>query len=135
MPLYDFENILTGEIAVDIFFHMKDDKIFRGKDGTEEGQWRRIYSSPNASVDSLSAINPNSSKDFVEKTGRKTGTYGDLLSLSAELSAKRASKEGHDPVKEKWLKNYEKTNGVKHFDSKKDKVVKKNGVTIDFGAK
>lgn len=114
---------------------MNDDKIFHGKDGTQVGEWRRVYTSPNASIDSSTSIDPNSSRDFVEKTGRKKGTYGDLLSLSAELSAKRKDKEGRDVVKEKWLKNYKTTNGVEHFDSSKDKVVKKNGVTIDFGAK
>lgn len=134
MPLYDFEHVTTKEVR-EIFLHMNDPKIYLGEDGTEEGQWKRIYSSPNASIDSVSAIDPNSSRDFVEKTGRKKGTYGQMMDLSAELSAKRAAKEGVDPVKNKWLKDYKTTNGVEHFDSKKDKVVKKNGITIDFGAK
>lgn len=134
MPLYDFFHIDTKEVR-EVFLHMNDPKIYLGEDGTQEGQWKRIYTSPNASIDSVSAIDPNSSRDFVEKTGRKNGTYGDLLSLSSELSAKRKDKEGRDVVKEKWLADYKKTNKVDYFDSKKDKVVKKNGITINFGAK
>lgn len=131
MPEYTFTNHDESEY-LDVFFHMNDEKRFVGPDGKE---WRRVYTSPNASIDSSTNIDPNSSRDFVEKTGKKRGNYGDLLSLSAELSAKRAAKEGKDPVKEKWLNTYETTNNTKFFDSSKDKVVEKNGVTIDFGAK
>lgn len=132
MPRYDFENVETGEVH-EVFLHMNDPKIYNGVDGTQNGQWRRIYSSPNASVDCK--IDPFSSRDFVEKTGRKRDNYGSLLDRSKEAHLARVQKEGHDVVKEKWLKNYETTNNTKFFDSSKDKVIKKNGVTIDFGAK
>lgn len=130
MPLYSFQNPQDESEYVDVFFHMNDKKFYVGPDGKE---WRRVYTSPNASIDSK--IDPFSSRDFVEKTGRKKDTYGSLLDRAKEASIKRTEKEGRDVVKEKWLKNYETTNGVKHFDSSKDKVIKKNGVTIDFGAK
>ena len=129
MPLYCFTNSDESEY-VDVFFHMNDKKFYVGPDGKE---WRRVYTSPNASIDCK--IDPFSSRDFVEKTGRKRDNYGSLLDRAKEASIQRTEKEGRDVVKEKWLKNYETTNGVKHFDSSKDKVVKKNGVTIDFGAK
>lgn len=109
---------------------MNDEKKFIGPDGKE---WRRVYFSPNASIDSK--IDPFSSRDFVEKTGKKKGNFGNLLDAAKEASIARTQKEGRDVVKEKWLKNYETTNNTKFFDSSKDKVVKKNGVTIDFGAK
>lgn len=129
MPIYCFTNSDESEY-VDVFFHMNDKKSYVGPDGKE---WRRVYTSPNASVDCK--IDPFSSRDFVEKTGKKKGNFGNLLDAAKEASIQRTEKEGRDVVKEKWLKNYETTNGVKHFDSSKDKVVKKNGVTIDFGAK
>lgn len=132
MPLYDFENIETGEVH-EVFFHMKEGKVYNGPDGSQEGQWRRIYSSPNASIDSK--IDPFSSKDFVEKTGKKKGNLGNLMDAAKEASIIRAQKAGKDPIKEKWLSDYKKTNKVDYFDSSKDKVIKKNGVTVDFGAK
>lgn len=130
MPLYSFVNPENEAECVDVFFHMNDEKKFIGPDGKE---WRRVYFSPNASIDSK--IDPFSSRDFVEKTGKKKGNFGNLLDAAKEASIARTQKEGRDVVKEKWLKNYETTNNTKFFDSSKDKVVKKNGVTIDFGAK
>lgn len=129
MPLYSFTNETETEY-VDVFFHMNDEKKFVGPDGK---QWRRVYTVPTASIDSK--IDPFSSKDFVEKTGRKKGSLGDLMDQAKEASLVRAQKAGKDPVKEKWLANYKATNKVDYFDSSKDKVIKKNGVTIDFGAK
>lgn len=129
MPLYQFTNETETEY-IDVFFHMNDEKKFVGPDGK---QWRRVYTSPNASIDCR--IDPFSSRDFVEKTGKKKDSYGSLLDRSKEASIARTNKEGRDVVKEKWLSDYKKTNKVDYFDSSKDKVIKKNGVTIDFGAK
>ncbi len=129
MPLYCFTNSDESEY-VDVFFHMNDNKVYVGPDGKE---WRRVYTSPNASIDSK--IDPFSSRDFVEKTGRKKGNLGNLMDAAKDASLARAQKVGKDPVREKWLSDYKATNKVDYFDSSKDKVVKKNGVTIDFGAK
>lgn len=129
MPLYSFTNETETEY-VDVFFHMNDEKKFVGPDGKE---WRRVYTVPTASIDTK--IDPFSSRDFVEKTGKKKDSYGSLLDRSKEASLARLQKEGRDVVKEKWLSDYKATNKVDYFDSSKDKVIKKNGVTIDFGAK
>ncbi len=129
MPLYCFTNSDESEY-VDVFFHMNDKKVYVGPYGKE---WRRVYTSPNASIDSK--IDPFSSRDFVEKTGRKKGNLGNLMDAAKDASLARAQKVGKDPVREKWLSDYKATNKVDYFDSSKDKVVKKNGVTIDFGAK
>jgi hypothetical protein len=129
MPLYIFTNETETEY-VDVFFHMNDEKKFVGPDKKE---WRRVYTVPTASVDNR--IDPFSKQDFVEKTGRKKGTYGNLLDAAKEASILRTEKAGKDFVKEKWLGDYKKTNNVDYFDSSKDKVIKKNGVTIDFGSK
>lgn len=129
MPQYTFTNEDETEY-VDVFFHMNDTKIHIGPDGKE---WRRVYTVPTASIDSK--IDPFSKRDFVEKTGRKKGTMGDLMDRAKDAHLARVQKEGRDVVKEKFLTDYKKKNNVDFFDSSKDKVVKKNGVTIDFGAK
>ena len=62
-----------------------------------------FFLAPHASVSTeVDPFNPNS---FIEKTGNMKGTVGDMMSLSEELSEKRAaqSKDGKDPVKEKTL--------------------------------
>lgn len=128
MPLYSFLNSQTNETR-DVFFKMNDDKVYDGEDGTEVGQWKRVFTVPNASVDSSTKINPFSQKDFVEKTGKKKGTYGDLISAASEASQQRIDKEGRDTVKENFFAAYQKDTGKKHFNDKKS-VVEKNGFKV-----
>ena len=112
-----------------MFFHMNDTKVYNGKDGTEVGKWRRVYTSPNASIDTK--IDPFSRKQFVDKTGNKKGTLGDLWDRSAELSKERTEIAGHDEVKEKFLKDYKKDTGKEHF-STLGKTIEHNGFKVSF---
>lgn len=129
MPQYLYEHIESGEV-VEIFQHMKDEHIFCGQNGDEKGQWRRVWTVPQASIDSK--IDPFSKRDFVEKTGRKKGTYGDLLDAAKEAHEQRVAKEGRDTVKEKFLTDYKKTNGIDHFSAGKPKVINKNGIKVEL---
>ena len=128
MPQYSFFNEKTNETR-DVFFKMNDDKVYDGEDGTEVGQWKRVFTVPNASVDSSTKINPFSQKDFVEKTGRKKGNYGNIVDAAAEASAQRIAKEGRDTVKENFFAAYKKDTGKNHFNDKKS-VVEKNGFKV-----
>ena len=69
---------------------------------------------------------PNSSKDFARVTN-KGGTIGDLWDRSAELSAKRADKNGGiDPVKDKFFEKYSKERGgQKHLEQIKQETNQK----------
>lgn len=124
MPLYQFINDETEE-TVDVFFHMNDEKRYFDESGKE---WRRVYTSPMASIDTK--IDPFSSQQFVEKTGNKKGSIGDLQDRAAELSKIRAEKAGKDPVKEKFLANYKKSTGKNFLDTNSPKVVEKNGFKV-----
>ena len=71
----------------------------------------RVYTVPQASIDTK--IDPYSQKDFKEKA--KGSTVGDLWDQSKELSLKREEKEGRDPVKTQFFKDYaSKGKGNKH---------------------
>lgn len=134
MPEYLFYNSETEEYR-NVFFKMNDEKIYNGEDGSEVGIWSRRWTSPNASVDSIANTNPFDTRAHVEKTGKMKGTMGDLYSISKEMSERRAEKLGHeDPVKRKHFDSYEKTQGVKHYYDKPDKIETKHA-TIDFKAK
>ena len=126
MPLYEFINDDTQE-TIDVFFHMNDEKRFIDENGKE---WRRLYSSPNAAVDTK--IDPFSAKQFVEKTGNKKGSVGDLMDRSSELSKIRAQKEGKDSVREKYIANYQKNTGKKFLDTNSPKVIEKNGFKVSI---
>jgi hypothetical protein len=111
---------------------MNDLHVYSGINGDEDS-WKRVFTVPNASIDSH--VDPFSSKQFVDKTQNKKGTYGDLLDRSAEMSDKRASLAGgKDPVKEKYFTDYSaKRRGAKHPDQMK--TFENSKIKVDFGKK
>jgi len=130
MPLYSFTHAETGETK-DVYFGMNDDKIFNGEDGTEVGLWKRVWHKPNASIDSQ--IDPYNANDFINKTGAKKGTIGNIMDASKELSMKRAKDMGVDPVQQKHFDNYKKTrHGREHPEERKSKKIDKEGFSISF---
>ena len=108
MPIYELENPESGEI-IEIVQSMKDDHSYTSPDGVE---WRRVFTSPNSSIDTRV---DGSLESFMRKTENKKGTFGDLWDASREASEARTKSEGKDSVKEKHFKNYSaKRNGMKH---------------------
>jgi len=115
MPIYVYKHPEKEEYE-EVLQGMSEEHIY-SKDGVE---WERVFLSPNASVST--EVDPFNRNSFIEKTGNMKGTVGDMLSLSEELSEKRAaqSKDGKDPVKEELYKKYsEERKGAKHPDSLK----------------
>lgn len=129
MALYDFRNPETGEIK-EFYFSMNDEKKVV-IDGVE---WQRLFSIPNASIDTK--IDPFSEKSFMKVTENKKGTIGDIWDRSKEMSEARASKLGSDPLKEKTFDDYSKTRrGIEHPLKKKEKLKKnlgKMGLNVDI---
>jgi hypothetical protein len=125
MPLYLYSNPETGETK-EIVQSMKEDHVY-----FEDGiQWKRVFTVPTASIDTK--IDPFSQRQFVEKTGNKKGTVGNMMDLSAELSQKREQSNGkEDPVKRKHFSDYEKKVGKKHV-ADKPKMIETSKVRVDF---
>ena len=113
MPYYLFENPTTGETA-DVFFHMSDEKVYNGENGTEVGLWKRVFVNPQMALDTK--IDPFDKNAFINNLSNKRETVGDTFDRSAELSEKRAAARGGvDPVKQKALENYAaKRHGKRH---------------------
>lgn len=134
MPQYSFEHVGTKEVR-DIFYHMNDLKEYAGEDGKENGKWKRVWGAPRAAVDSIPA-DVYSAKDFSRVTNKK-GVMADLWDRSAEMSAKRAEKDGIDHVKQKFYDDYSKRRGgKKHTQQAREDTVrqlKSVGINIDFG--
>ena len=99
MPNYLFKNPKTGQI-VEVFQKAADEHVHSEKGVVFE----RVWTVPQASFDTQ--IDPFSSQAFVEKTSNGKQKLGDLWDRSAEMSEKRKSKMGRDPIKEKWKKDY-----------------------------
>jgi len=127
MPIYSYIDDDTGEVY-DIVQGMNDvhEYYHNGK------KLRRIYYSPNASIDT----NISSENSFIEKTGKMRGTVGDIQDYSRELSEKRGG--FNDPIRQKYYKDYSaKRHGAKHPEvvqkERKDrlkKLEKKTGLKI-----
>lgn len=120
MPVYLYEDDRTG--AVYEFFQGMND-LHEAYSPVDGYKLTRIYVNPQVSIDT--AVDPYSSKDFIKATNKK-GTIGDLMDRSAELSQKRADKDGVDVLKEKTYEKYSKErNGRKHPDVIKREAAKK----------
>jgi hypothetical protein len=123
MPYYLFERPDTGD-TTEVFFHMSDDKVFNGEDGTEVGLWKRVYVNPQVSTDTN--IDPFDKNAFINTQHHKRETLGTAFDRSAELSEKRAAlRGGVDPIKKAALDNYAaKRHGKRHPDELKQGVKK-----------
>lgn len=136
MPLYPFIHEQTNEVH-DVTFSMNDTKIYNGPDGTQIGQWKRLWGyAPGAAVDTQ--IDPHSPKDFVKVTNKRGGTVGELWDRAEEMSQRRAEKNGgYDPVKQKYYDQFQKSHaGTKHPQQVKEEGVaklKKLGIDLDWG--
>ncbi len=109
MPTYIYINPKTGQTK-EVVQTMREEHSY-----SEKGvKWNRLYSVPQASVDAN--IDPFSQQQFIEKTGKKGATFGEVYDRSEELSHKRAEKrDGTDPVKQQYYKDYSaKRRGKKH---------------------
>lgn len=130
MGVYIYHHEGKGE-TVEVFQKMTDVHVYSGVSGNEEG-WRRIYTVPQAIVDSN--FDPNNREEFMRR-GAKYSTLGDLMDKSRELSEKRAEKEGEDPKRRKFFDEYSKTrNGAKHPLDRPKKLDSKYA-TVDLTAK
>ena len=126
MPIYLFQNPKTGKVK-EIFQSMNDSHVY-SEDGIE---WQRIFTIPQASIDT--EIDAFSEDSFKKKTAGKRETLGDLMDRSKELSEKRQSIAGTDPVQNKFFENYSKTRkGKKHTkDPSKEVKYNKNMFSIE----
>tara|TARA_Y100001938_G_C8101498_1_gene442102 strand:+ start:9579 stop:9968 length:390 start_codon:yes stop_codon:yes gene_type:complete len=129
MPEYIFKHPEKEEYK-EIFFHMNDDKKYIDDEGIE---WKRVFTTSQLNTTG-SDIDPWDSRQFVEKTGKQKGTYGDLLDRSAELSQKRADQNGGvDPIKQKHFDDYaKKRGGARHPEELKGKKVESKNIKIEL---
>jgi hypothetical protein len=113
MPVYQYSHP-EYPIVIEVVQSMKDPHVYIDD---EDVEWQRVWSAPNASIDTQ--VDPFDSKAFVDSTKNKKGTMGDLWDQAKEASEKRTDKLGHDPIKQKYFKNYSKgRKGMKHMNQK-----------------
>lgn len=132
MPIYIFRHAKTGKYR-EIFLSVNDQKVFNGDSGDEIGLWEREFINPYISTSSsLSRADPNDPAAFSRAVEGKKGTVGEMIEASAEMSARRAERNGGiDPVKKKAQEEYKEKVGKDSMSAKMDKGIenlKKMGV-------
>jgi|TARA_R100000084_G_scaffold109117_1_gene74086 hypothetical protein len=127
MPIYVYKHPEQEEYR-EVFQGMNDEHVY-SEGGVE---WQRIFLSPNASVST--SIDPFNRQQYIDATYQKKGTVGDMMDLSAELSAKRAEKTGgKDPIKEKFYDNYAKERGgAEHPQRMREQGYESKNVKVDY---
>ena len=92
--IYLFYNTETDEYR-EIEMSMKEYAPYRGENNDEDA-WERVYETPQISMrnSTSSKIDPYNQREFVERTGRMKGNYGNMIDYSKELSEQRAEKNG-----------------------------------------
>lgn len=111
MPEYTFENS-CGQTQ-DIFYTMSEVPSVGSEIDIDGVKWKRVFTKPNAAISTQG--DPYSASDFNKSLDGKNVTIGDMWSKSAEMSEKRAAKDGVDPVKRKYFDDYSKARkGHKH---------------------
>lgn len=103
MPQYDYINDKTGEI-ITLIQGMNDKHEYFDKSGKK---WRRIFYKPQANLDVK--IDPFSSQQFIDKTGRGSDTLGAMVDRAKEYSEKRKELTGGvDPIKERSIQKWKR---------------------------
>ncbi|HBX65816.1 MAG TPA: hypothetical protein DEG32_06555 [Balneolaceae bacterium] len=127
MPIYVYKHPEQEEYR-EVFQGMNDEHVY-SEGGVE---WQRVFLSPNASVSA--SIDPFNRQQYIDATYQKKGTVGDMMDLSAELSAKRAEKTGgKDPIKEKFYDNYAKERGgAEHPQRIREQGYESKNVKVDY---
>lgn len=102
MPIFEFENA-KGK-RKELFFPSDSAPKIGSEIEVKGVKYIRIPSLTNNVVDSVGKIDITSAKQFADVTGKKSGTYGDLLDLSSQLSEAREAKFGRDVIAERFDK-------------------------------
>ena len=124
MPIYTYKHP-EREDYIEVVQGMNDEHEYTDGSGTF---WQRVFSVPQMSLDTQ--VDPYSENDYLKATENKKGTLGDMMDYSKELSQKRADKEGKDPIREKFLRDYEKNTGQKH--KSEAKVYESKHVRVEY---
>jgi len=125
MPIYIYHNKKTDDY-IEVIQSMNDEHVYIDKDGFE---WDRVYTNPQLNTNG--SVDPFNSNQFIEKTGKMKGSYGDMLDYSNELSEKRAKGDGQDPVKEKFYSDYAKERKGKLHPHKMKKTFENSAIKVE----
>lgn len=130
MPVHSFTHEATGE-TIDVYVAASAPTSEHQQQIRDGKTYRRVYSAPLAATDM--GLGDCTQQDFRRKTGdSKRGLkVGDAWEISAEMSERRAQKEGRDPVREAFYQRHEQQNGKKHPDVVRREKLERANARLD----
>lgn len=128
MPVYVYQHPETKEV-LELVQGMNDEHEYTDENGVK---WDRVWFP--SELNTTGNIDPWNKNDFINQTKDQSGSYGDLLDRSAELSNQRAKENGGvDPVKEKYYKDYKNSRGgAEHPHKLKKKSWENKNWRVDY---
>lgn len=134
MPIHQFTDEASGA-TIDVYVSANAPATEHQTQVLNGVTYRRVYSVPLASKDT--SFGDCDRGDFARKTGDKRGLrVGDAWEISAEMSERRAQRDGVDGVREQFYSNYAKENGERHPDVvRKEKLDRANAKLGEWGIK
>lgn len=122
MPVYVYQHPKTGK-RVEVVQHMNDLHEYTDPTGVS---YERVFLNPRTAVDTQLS-DPFSKGAWMRRTHKKM-TLGDMMDESAQLSERRASKAGVDPIKQKLFDTYTKKTGKPHPEARPKRIETKDFV-------
>lgn len=135
MPVHDFTDEASGE-TIAVYVPANASPLEHQQQERDGKVFKRVYSAPRPARDM--GYGDSTAEDFARKTASdKRGLkVGDLWEISAEMSARRAQRDGVDLVKEQYYETYEKENGEKHADvARRERLERANAKLAEMGIK
>ncbi len=137
MPIHDFIHEESSETLT--VYVAASAPAAEHQQQTRDGKvYKRIYSVPLMATNMGTRHGDATEADFRRATTDKKGLkMGDMQEISAEMSAKRAQRNGLDPVQEAYYERYAQENGgEKHTNVvKREKLAKANAKLGEWGIK
>lgn len=137
MPIHQYEHPETGK-TIDVYVPANASTTEHSLQIVEGQVYKRVYSAPLVAQNLGTRHGDATAADFQRCTGGKRGfKLGDAWEVSAEMSAKRADRNGGlDPVAEDRYARHEKETGEKHEDVvRREKLSKANSKLAEWGIK
>lgn len=134
MPVHSFTDETSGA-TIDVYVSANAPATEHQTQVLNGVTYKRIYAAPLTSRDT--SFGDCDRGDFARKVDGKRGLkLGDSWEISAEMSERRAQRDGVDPVREQFYSNYAKENGERHPDVvRRERLDRANAKLGEWGIK
>ncbi len=136
MPIHDFSD--PAGVIISVYVPINAPALAHREQRQGGKLYKRVYAAPLAAHDMGTRKSDATAEDFRRVTTEKKNlTVGQMQEISKEMSAHRADRNGGvDEVHERFYRDHERKNGVKHDDVvRREKAAESNARLAEWGIK